>query len=49
MIVALCVSASCYLALTPYVLKIRKIQSKPKSPDGIVPVNRGAQFVPDEP
>ena len=49
MIVALCISAACYLALTPCVLKIRKIQSTLKSADRTLPVNQDVRYVPDEP
>jgi nitrate/nitrite transporter NarK len=48
MIAALCGSALCYLALTPYVLKIRKAQSTPQLAREMPQLNHGVRYVPDE-
>ena len=48
MIAALCGSALCYLALTPYVLKIRKAQSAAQLTHEMPEVNQGVRYVPDE-
>ena len=48
MIAALCGSALCYLALTPYVLKIRKAQSAAQLTHEMPEVNQGVRYAPDQ-